>query len=418
MRSVPLILLATLSVICSRQLTNVNNGVGDFSIRLLQATFEENKNSLHSAYSIAFALGMCLVGAQGSTFISMRDAMGLSGMTEDDIKSGFKESTDQLAQLVPSPGHDFVISKANRVYVAKSYMIGTNYNQTLSHLFRSNSQLVDFKGNAAEVQKDINNFIKDATYGVIPMMLTKPVDTATIMTVINALYFKGSWRKVMNTLTSTEKFNAYICPYQVAMKPADAGQAVNWIQKKDSFAYQNSSELEATLVELPYYPNRKSSNSASMVIILPHPQHRCNISAWVKRQLNWISIVKTMGVMETRSVNITFPRIDIEADFQLSDKLQSLGMTEAFSNRANFSGMVDSGSADLRINSVIHKAKMQVDENGATAAAASIVTVGRSAGIKPVPTEEVFVNRSFVALIVLRQFGSIVPLFTSVVNQP
>lgn len=135
-------------------------------------------------------------------------------------------------------------------------------------------------------------------------------------------------------------------------------QKAKWIQTKNEFSYADSTTLQATLVELPYINNKNSNEKASMIIILPWPQHKCDVTGWMKRYMNWPSVVDAVKSMEVKNVQVTMPQFEIEAEFELSKVLSQMGMEPAFSNSANFNGMVDTGNANIRISKVLHKAKV------------------------------------------------------------
>jgi serpin B len=89
------------------------------------------------------------------------------------------------------------------------------------------------------------------------------------------------------------------------------------------------------------------------------------------------------------------PRFEFDSEFNLNDFLAEMGMPVAFSNAADFSGMT--GTPDLFISEVIHKAFVSLDEAGTEAAAATAVIMDRSA--MPSEPVEVTVDRPFIFLI-------------------
>jgi serpin B len=94
------------------------------------------------------------------------------------------------------------------------------------------------------------------------------------------------------------------------------------------------------------------------------------------------------------------PRFKFSTDVSLNDTLSAMGMPEAFSDRADFSGI--NGARDLHVQSVIHKAIIAVDEKGTTASAAT----GVSVGVTSVPPTLV-VNRPFLFFIRHNPTGAI-----------
>jgi serpin B len=69
---------------------------------------------------------------------------------------------------------------------------------------------------------------------------------------------------------------------------------------------------------------------------------------------------------------------------QMKKILSTMGMPTAFGRKADFSGMT--GTPELYIDEVYHKAFVKVDEKGTEAAAATaVVMMGRSAIRRPRP---------------------------------
>lgn len=453
--------VALITVTCrycaQAQLSGLYNGMGSLSFDILKASLEDDKpNYVHSAYSIASSLGMCLVAAHPPTFAAMQNTMGFSSLSSSDIELAFQQSSEELAKVATTPGEEFMLSKANRVYVNSSYSLADSYKAKVNQVFHANAEVVNFYDEPVPVQDKINKFVKLQTNGLIPELLAAPLDTDTLMALVNALYFKGSWMFPMDNATHIKNtFNSHLCLSAAPVKLAttatlrdtisqatqqvtktavssslgsvlQVGQQASWIQKLGSFNYGWSAQLEATLVELPYKSNSKSTLlQTSMLIILPDDKHKCNFTDWISKTLTWTRVSSALSSMSSQRVNVTMPKFTVESEFKLGDVLKKLGMEDAFSDFANFNGMVAQGNADVKISEVVHKAKIIVDEKGTEAAAATAtLMVGvTSAQTKPPPIYDMFVKRSFVSLILLRQFSkdysqrAVTPLFTTVIRK-
>jgi serpin B len=110
---------------------------------------------------------------------------------------------------------------------------------------------------------------------------------------------------------------------------------------------------------------------------------------------------------------MTMPKFSFESEFSLNEALVALGMEDAFGAGADFSGMT--GSRDLQISDVIHKAFVDVDEAGTEAAAATAVIMVESA-MEVVEPVDMKVNRPFIFLISDDDTGTI--LFAGRVLNP
>jgi serine protease inhibitor len=128
----------------------------------------------------------------------------------------------------------------------------------------------------------------------------------------------------------------------------------------------------------------------SMVIIMPDE----GTFADFENSLTSVLVDNIIGNMTSGQVNLTMPKFEFESDFSLNDALKAMGMTNAFSDSADFSGITN--KVDLAISDVIHKAFVAVDEEGTEAAAATAVIITQTS----MPTEiaDVNLNHSFIFL--------------------
>jgi serpin B len=138
-------------------------------------------------------------------------------------------------------------------------------------------------------------------------------------------------------------------------------------------------------VELPY-----DGHEISMVILLPDPGEFEAFEQRLDRNL-LTSILDSVGYQE---IDLTMPRFEIRTEFSLPDALSAMGMPDAFSQAADFSGI--DGTQDLMISDVIHQAFVSVDEAGTEAAAATAILMGESLPAEPL---QLRLDRPFLFLI-------------------
>jgi serpin B len=173
------------------------------------------------------------------------------------------------------------------------------------------------------------------------------------------------------------------------------------MKQTESFGYASGEGYQA--VELPY-----DGHELSMVVLLPNAGEFDSF----EDTLDAGRVDAIVGDLSYRQVALALPRFEVESGFTLADALAALGMPEAFSNRADFSGMT--GDRDLFISEVVHKAFVSVDEAGTEAAAATAVVMEKMA--LPEEPVEVIVDRPFIFLIRDVQTGAI--LFVGRVVDP
>ncbi len=177
----------------------------------------------------------------------------------------------------------------------------------------------------------------------------------TRLVLTNAIYFNGQWASPFNTsLTEPENF-------QLA---SGSLESVSMMHQAGSFkygAFQNFSMLE-----MPY-----QGGDLSMVAILPST---ANGLTGVEKSLTAQKLQQDESQLALTEVDVGLPKFKLNSGFGLANTLSKMGMPTAFTPAADFSGM--DGQRDLQINAVIHKAFINVDEQGTEAAAATGVSVG------------------------------------------
>ncbi len=154
-----------------------------------------------------------------------------------------------------------------------------------------------------------------------------------------------------------------------------------------SFPYVENDSFQA--ISLPY----KSSDAPatrgmpasdlSMVVILPK---KADGLADVEKTITVENLDKWLPSLRRQSVRLFLPRFTMTTAAELSGPLKSLGMTDAFSSKADFSGISAASNEKLYISGVYHKAFVDVNEEGTEAAAATGVTMSRMA-VMANPTE-------------------------------
>lgn len=371
-------------------------GNSAFAFDLYQAIRKEPGNLFYSPYSISAALAMTYAGARGETERQMAQVLHFA-LEQARLHPTFNALDQALASrgagAKSKDGQPFRLRVANSLWGQAGYTFLPAFLDTLAENYGAGLRLVDFKGAPEDARKAINDWVSDRTEGRIRDLIPQgAIDTLTRLVLANAIYFNAAW---MHTF---EKSATQDGPFYLL----DGSQVtVPMMRQNERFPYFAGKGVQA--VELPY-----DGGEVSMVLLVPD---RGAFSAF-EEALSAQVVTDILARMEQISVNLAMPRFKYDATLSLADTLRAMGMPEAFSANADFSGM--DGTRNLAITDVFHKAFVAVDEAGTEAAAATAVIIGLTA--MPASPVDLTVDRPFIFLIRDIQTGAI--LFVGRVLNP
>jgi serpin B len=350
-------------------------------------------NLFFSPYSISTCLAMTYAGAHGDTETQMSRTLHFD-TNQTTFHTAFGVLQDQLNAIQQKK--DIQLNVANGLWAQKGHPFLAPFLKIATKSYDAKLNQVDFRTGAEPARKDINDWVSDRTQGKITGLIGPGVlNGMTRLVLVNAIYFKGKW------IHQFKKSRTLDAPFSVS---SDKTTRVKMMNVSAGFKYAEKGDLQ--LLELPYM-----GNDVSMVVLLPKekdglPELENSVS---QEQLqDWLA----QG--HNQEVNVFLPRFKLTQQFALSHTLAGMGMPDAFSARADFSGM--DGGHDLYISAVIHKAFVEVNEEGTEAAAATAVTVRSMAMQRPRPTPVFRADHPFLFLIRDTHSGSI--LFLGRVRNP
>ena len=225
--------------------------------------------------------------------------------------------------------------------------------------------MVNFQTQPEEAVKTINAWVSDRTRARIKELINRDVinvDTRLILT--NAIYFKGQWESVFaKSATRDEDWHGS----KISKVPM--------MRQEDGYLYYEGDDFQA--VNLPY-----KDRQLSMLVVLPRKKD--GLAALEKRWATQSTFRQVTNGFDSESVIISLPRFKIETEFKLKPVLCALHADLAFSDDADFGGIADE---PLKISEVIHKAFVEVNEEGTEAAAATAVVMALCAGLSSRPPE-------------------------------
>lgn len=326
-----------------------------FAADLYKQIKNEPVNQFYSPISITSALAMTYAGAAGETLKQISKTLYFS-TNQDELHQSYNMLFKKLSET-NSEGIQLKI--ANSLWLQEDLKISTQYLSITDKYYNAGVIPVNFITNPENSRKTINNWVEKNTNNKIQNLLPDgSIHSQTRMVLVNAIYFKGQWDKIFDkNQNTTEVFYVFkTCETQ-------ATYMNNYINT----SYYEDNQL--SIVEIPY-----ANQDQSLLIILPKEKYGLKeIEKLFEQNLLENYFIK----MEHKRVALSIPKFKTESTFELQEHLSKMGMPIAFSNNADFSGIT--GDKSLAIDKVIHKAFIDVNEEGTEAAAATAVTMRKTA---------------------------------------
>jgi serpin B len=353
-------------------------GNNSFAFELYHQLGAQEGNLFYSPYSISVALAMAYAGARNDTETQMADTLHFE-LSQAKLHPTFKILSDELAsrnyeEATVEDGRGFKLNIANAVWGQEGYAFLDEYLDTLDLNYDGGFNLVDFITDPEAARITINNWVADQTEDRIPELIGPNIlSPLTRLVLTNAVYFNAAWAYPFEE-DSTYEDQFFLLDDQTS--------TVDMMHQITSFDYSEGEDYQA--VRLPY-----QNEELSMVILLPQEGQ----FDFFESSLSGEKIEMIMKEMSSCEVNLSLPKFTFESDFNLNEPLKNMGMIDAFSSDADFSGI--DGDRNLFISDVIHKGFVGVDEEGTEAAAATAVIFDRG-----IPQGVDFtINRPFIFLI-------------------
>ncbi len=347
---------------------------------------EEDKNVFISPLSVSMALGMTYNGANGSTEEAMRRTLELDDLTIQEINESYKGLIELLANLDPKVRFDL----ANSIWYRQGLAFEEDFIDLNRAYFDAQVRGLDFDNpNASDI---INEWVDASTESKIEEIVPKEIDPSTVMYLINAIYFKGSW---------TYEFDESLTKDDLFSLPDGSQKSCKMMKQEGGFRYFENSDFQA--VDLPY-----GDGDFSMTVFLPRIGKDVDFLIEEFSQENWDLWINSFSEHE---LTLQLPKFTLEYDLTLNDVLKELGMEVAFDrDLADFTKMY-TGPGRLYISKVKHKTFVKVNEEGTEAAAVTAVDMQ----IDSVPPS-MRVDRPFVFAIRENRSGAI--LFMGKIVEP
>ena len=364
----------------------------EFGLALFQQLNHTPKNVFFSPYSLSVALSMTAAGARGETAEAMKKVLRQVAKDKD-----YNASIHSMREyLRHNKGSAIRLDVANRLWAQKGYTIETSFQSKMTKFYNAPLRLLDFAKQAESARHTINAWVESQTQNKIKELL-KPniLQNATKLVLTNAIYFKGNWEnKFDKSNTSTKPFTM------------ENGEKQNVPMMFANRKFRTADIDGHRLVSLPY-----KGKAFDMLLFLPKKGvkladaskllHAKQLAAWEQK-------------MYKTKVQLSLPRFKMTSAFSMGKVLSDMGMSIAFkAGQADFGGINKKDAKQLYISAVVHKAFLEVNEEGSEAAAATAVVMTKSAA--SLPTVVTF-DRPF--LLMIRHVRSNTILFMGQLHKP
>lgn len=370
-----------------------------FAVALYQKLADQSKrNIFFSPYSISSALAMVYAGAQSDTEKQMQKVLQFS-LNQKKLHPAFNQLQTRLNKLANSKKMELNI--ANSIWPSKQLQLAKNFLSLIKTHYGVEVTQLDFTKNKEVARKKINQWVEVKTKEKIKNLISK--ETAdkfnkNTFVLVNAVYFKGAWKKEFNPSYTNE--DTFHLTNKTTIK-------VPFMNLNNTFDFADLGSLK--MIKLPYeaYDEKEkpfAEKELTMVILLPK---KIDGLKELEQKLSLEKLLAWQNNLVFETVNVSLPSFKITSDFSLRDTLSSMGMKNAFDrSKANFTGI----AKNISIDEVIHKTFIDVKEKGTKAAATTAVLAIPSA--KPHDDEpakpKIFrADRPFLFLIQEKSTGSV-----------
>jgi serpin B len=368
---------------------SLSNSSNAFVIDLFKELDKTEKGNLFfSPLSVQYALSMTLNGSKDETFNSIKEVLAVSDLNEHEINETFKSLTEFLLNV----DEKVLLSIANSIWYEQKLSAAESFKKAMQVYYDAEISALDFR--SSQSVNTINNWVETKTNGLIDKLINEIPDDA-VMYLVNAIYYKALWRYPFDP-TNTKKAPFY-------MEDGNELEALMMHSEEMKVGYFLNDINH--VIDIPY-----GNGQYSMMVLLPVEGKKIDD---ITEILDKNSFVNWNNSIQPIDAELFIPKFKIEYKALLNEALSEMGMEIAFTDRADFTRLFEENYG-LMISRVIHKAVIEVNEEGTEAAAVTGVEVSLTSlpPEKPVLT----LNRPFIFFIKEKHTGAI--LFAGKLSNP
>ncbi|RXN32464.1 corticosteroid-binding globulin-like protein [Labeo rohita] len=310
----------------------------------------QSRNIFFSPFSVSMALSELSLGAGGKTKEQLLSGIGHNGsvFSTEEMHEMFHSLLEEIDQRT---GVDIDVGSA--LYASDKSKPHPKFLENMKEFYHSDGFTVDFR--AAETLEKINTYVKEKTHGKIDRAVDS-LDPSTIMLLLTYIYFKGQWDMPFNPNKTHEA--TFHVDHETTVP-------VQMMHQNELLKVYYDAELSTKVLCLDY------NDSFSMFLAVPDKNKDQTIKD-LEKAISRQHIEKWKTAVQKRKLDVYVPKLSLKTEYTLNDILNGMGITDMFTNKADFSGISE---ANFYVSKVLHKATLDVDEKGTTAAAVTTIEI-------------------------------------------
>ncbi|XP_048839254.1 alpha-1-antitrypsin-like [Brienomyrus brachyistius] len=338
----------------------------------------QSKNIFFSPMSLSLALAALSLGARGQTHQQLFNGLGFNEteIAPEEVNEAFHGILMNLNKK-----KDMEVSVGSALFVKDTFKPHPEFLENLKRFYHAEGFTVDFN-KTAEATELINNYVKEKTHGKITN-LVKNLNTDAMMYLISYIYFKGKWELPFDPLNTKEN-NFYV--------DENTTVSVKMMHQRNNFPVYHDEEIAADVLQLLY------RDSVSMMLVLPENELKA-----LEEILQGRHVEKWHKWIEKTECEVFLPKFSISTSYSLEDVLKNMGITDIFSENADFAGISEHPRIP-KTSTVIHQATLDIDELGTTGSAVTGIAIKPLSFFSP---HTLNFNRPFLLIIYSHETKSI-----------
>merc|ERR1719474_2429115 len=396
-------------------------GNSDFGHDLSAVLYDDEdttKNIWISPFSITSCFALIYPGSVGSTASQIANIMRYPTESDkDDVTTSYLDLQSSIASMYDGSkisenewdhSRHSIIGIANKIYSAKGLPLKQSFVAFVDVLNHGDESFIeyDFDFTADDAASTINDWVDENTNGLIEEVVGEGDDISDWkLAALNAIYLNATFKlQFAEYMTSKQ-------PFYDSLARTNALADCHLMHQMDYFEYFNDGNYQFLK-----FPLGTKDSEENLFILFAVPLNH-DVYSTKNGLITDVNVIHdAISKLESTYIALAVPKLSIEAQYQLKDPLTKMGMTRAFSDSADFSGI---STESLKIDAVIHKTMVDMDEKGIVAAAVTMIgMVGMSMPVTTKPQPILFkADHSFQMFIIDGDHENTV-LFMGQINNP